>query len=135
MDERKEQGKLAKVIRDYGWLAEPFNDKRTIGWPDLFVGGPSLGMWLECKVLLPSGKLKHPLSGEQFSTLQKLHKRPLPAGVCLFFADHSGVMLAVPINQWDRVLSFGYKTLLGYAGPLGPRTILFNFKDFDAGRY
>lgn len=139
MDERKEQSKLAKALREHGWLAEPFNDKRTIGWPDLFVGGPSVGMWLECKVMLPSGKLQHPLTGEQFSTLEKLHKRPLPAGVCLFFADHPGVVLAVPIPEWERVYPAGYKALVRYARDFqtgsAPAALLFSFKDFHTYRF
>jgi hypothetical protein len=103
--ERDQQRNFANFMRESGCVVLSINDKRIIGTPDLFVGSRTIGMWLEAKVMLPEiatnpgPRLKSDLTGEQHSTLLKLDRRPLPAGV-LVFMEHWKKICVVPVQLW-----------------------------------
>lgn len=91
MNEAQFQDRIVESLRQEGAVVLKFHDEVTAGIPDIFVGCATLGFWLELKFRKPPAKCDTPLrtslTGTQFATLQRLHRRPCPSGVLVGIED------------------------------------------------
>lgn len=81
------QNKIIKNIRAEGFHAQKFHDDASIGIPDLFVGTPKMGFWLELKYKRFPSKKSTPfnpeLSGAQEDWLQEYDHMPNPTAIIM----------------------------------------------------
>ncbi len=84
MSEAKLQESTIKGVRSDGNVAVKFNDLVTLGVPDLFVGSPKYGIWLELKYgnfPSPHHAFNPHIEGTQISWLADHNEMPLSCAI------------------------------------------------------
>lgn len=88
--EAKFQVKVGNTLRGEGIMIQKFQDSLSLGIPDFFVGGTSLGMWIEMKWVdewpvgqdTPLGP-RLDLTGNQRAWAMRFHGKPCPCMVMI----------------------------------------------------
>ena len=94
MSEQHFQAKVVNTLRAEGIMLQKFQDSLSLGIPDLFVGGATIGIWIELKWVeeWPTGQEtplgpRLDLTGNQRSWMLKFHGRPCPCVVMIGSKD------------------------------------------------
>lgn len=103
MSEDKFKNDLMDRARSEGYLGQRFEDSLAAGVPDLFIGSPFIGMWIEAKWKVWPKKHDTPLltlgdkglRGTQLNWLKQAWKRPNLSG-CLVGSPDGWVIVPAP---------------------------------------
>lgn len=107
--EQKFQAKIIDAISAEGCSYQKFQDSLSAGVPDLLVGIPGKGIWLEVKLVLPRSMgsplgsvepmarfLKEEVSGPQILWLNTHFGRPLPTAVIVGSPETRWMVIPTP---------------------------------------
>lgn len=93
MSEAKFQEKILDLARSQGHFAQRFRDEVAAGIPDVFIGSPDYGLWIECKWRVWPKRAETPLlvlgdsclRGPQLAWLLQSYHRPFGSAVIVGF--------------------------------------------------